>query len=156
MAWAAALNLVSASSSSSLRLSICCMAASWLRCSTRIVRCCLGMAESLVPVGATAGSSALGLDHEDALPAQGLAGVKRARRRRPVHVDMAAVDRAAGVLRDEPAPETVVAIRRDIYAAAQRDDPWVDRDRLVVVQRLRRPRPEAHAAQRDVPCAPAV
>src|ERR1700742_353897 len=114
MAWAAALNLVSASSSSSLRLSICCMAAGWLRCSTRIVRCCLGITVSLVAV--------LGFDDEDALPAQRLADIQGTGRRRPVHVDVAAVDRAAGVLREEPAPEAVVAIGGDVNAAAQRDE----------------------------------
>src|ERR1700742_1178271 len=125
MACAAALNLVSASSSSSLRVSICCMAASWLRCSTRIVRCCLGMTMSLVAARALArdrrGSSVLRLDDEDALPAQRLADVKGTGRRLPVHVDVVAVDRAAGVLCHEPAPEAVVAIRRDVHPAAQGD-----------------------------------
>src|ERR1700753_950295 len=96
MACAAALNLVSASSSSSLRLSICCMAASWLRCSTRIVRCCLGMAlESSALV--------LGLDHENARRARRRAEAEGARRRLPVHVDVVAIDGAAGVLGDKPA-----------------------------------------------------
>src|SRR5581483_11061444 len=50
------------------------------------------------------------LDHVDPLRAQALAGIGGARGRATVDVDMAAVDRAAGVLRDEPAAETVVAI----------------------------------------------
>ena len=69
---------------------------------------------------------------------------------------MAADDRAAGVLGDEPAAVPVVPVGGDVDAAAERDHPRIDGDRLVVVERQRRSGGERDAAECDVPDAPSV
>src|ERR1039458_540087 len=92
----------------------------------------------------------MGFDDVDPLPGQVLPGVAGAGRRRAVDVDVAAVDRATGVLGEEPATVAVVAIGGDVDATAERDHAGVDRDRLIRVQWQRRPRRERHATQRYV------
>src|ERR1700736_115994 len=137
MAWAAALYLVSAASSSSERLSSCWIAASWLRCSTRIMRCCLGMGMMLSPRGDRGGQpeSAGRLDDQDPLADQVLAGAACQRWRGPVDVDPAPEDRAARVLGHEPAAVPVIPVGRDVDQAAQWDHPGVDGNGLVGPQR---------------------
>src|SRR5947209_17451110 len=105
MACGAALYLVSASSSSSLRPSSCWIAARWLRCSIRMVRCCLGICPQ---------SLAVRLDDQHPLMGQIPAARTLGRRRRAVDVETVASDRAAGVLGDEPPAEPVGAIGRNV------------------------------------------
>src|SRR5438270_2441767 len=109
MAWAAALYLVSASSSSSLRPSSCWIAASWLRCSIRIVRCCLGICPQSLLVR---------LDDEHPLEGQIAPACTLGRGRCAVDVDVVSGDRSACVLSDEPATVAVVAVGGDIDPAS--------------------------------------
>src|SRR5437588_3677197 len=122
------------------------MAASWLRCSTRIMRCCLGIEKSLVP----------GPDHEDALIAVLVAEVVGPWGGRAVHVDVALIDRAAGVLGHEPSAVAVVAVGGDVHPATERNDVGIDRDRLVVPERQRRAGAEADPRKGDITPAGAV
>src|SRR5205807_1559570 len=94
--------------------------------------------------------SVLRLDDEYPLRDQVLTGVIPACGRRSVDVDVATVDRPAGVLGDEPAAVAVVLVSGDVDAAAERDHLWVDGNRAVELKRERCTRRERHARQRDV------
>src|SRR5437588_9975425 len=78
---------------------------------------------------------------QDPLPGQVAAEITWARRGGPVDVDVAPPDRTADVLGHEPAAADA-AIRGHVDATAQRNQPRIDGDAVVVAQRPRRSRSE--------------
>jgi hypothetical protein len=93
----------------------------------------------------------------DALDLQVPAAVQRGRCRGAVDVDVMAEDGCAGVLRDEPSTGDVMTpLPRDVHAAFGLDQPAVDRERSVGVQRQRGARRERHALLRQQPTSATV